>query len=195
MSYARHGKRLLDLVGGAALLLFMLPVMTLVALAVLAVLGRPLLHRDLRAGQGGRPFMLVKFRSMHLGSGPDSERLNRFGRVLRASGLDELPQLVHVLSGWMSLVGPRPLPVAYTARLDTAGRARLVAKPGLTGAVQVGGRNALPWEERFRRDAAYAVAPTLAGDLAILLRTVPALLGRGATSPGHATSPAPFTQG
>lgn len=195
MSYARGGKRVFDLVAGCVLLVALLPVMALVALAVLLMLGRPILHHDLRAGRGGVPFMLCKFRSMRTGPGADAERLDDFGRALRASGLDELPQLLHVLSGRMSLVGPRPLPAAYTERLAPAARSRLRVRPGITGPVQVGGRNALPWAERFHRDAHYAARPTLRGDMEILLRTPGALLGRGAHAPGHATSPTPFTQG
>jgi lipopolysaccharide/colanic/teichoic acid biosynthesis glycosyltransferase len=195
MSYARHGKRSLDLCLGTPLLLAALPVMAAVALAVLLVLGRPVLHRDPRAGRGGAPFTMIKFRSMRPGPGDDAARLTRFGRTLRALGLDELPQLFHVLSGRMSLVGPRPLPAAYTDRLAPGARARLAVPPGLTGPVQVGGRNRLPWPDRFARDAAYAANPTFLGDLAVLARTPRALLRAGASTPGHATSPAPFEAG
>lgn len=191
MNYARHGKRALDLGLGAALLLVALPVMAAVAAAVLVMLGRPVLYRDRRAGRGGAPFTMIKFRSMRPGQGEDAMRLTPFGRRLRASGLDELPQLFHVLTGRMSLVGPRPLPVAYVGRLDRAARARLAVRPGITGPVQVGGRNLLPWPERFARDATYAARPTLVGDLAVLARTPLALLRAGAHAPGHATSPAP----
>lgn len=193
MSYARGGKRALDLALGLPLLAVALPLMALVALAVLLTLGRPVLYRDTRAGRGGVPFVMLKFRSMHPGPGPDAARLGGFGRLLRASGLDELPQLFHVLSGRMSLVGPRPLPADYTGRLGPAARARLTVPPGITGPVQVSGRNLLPWAERFARDAAYAARPTLATDLAVLARTPLALLRAGACAPGHATSPTPFT--
>lgn len=195
LSYARHGKRALDLGLGAALLPVALPLMAAVAMAVLLMLGRPLLHRDLRAGRGGEAFTMVKFRSMRPGPGEDAARLTRFGRALRASGLDELPQLFHVLSGRMSLVGPRPLPAAYTATLGTVGGARLAVRPGITGPVQVGGRNRLPWPHRFACDAAYAARPTLARDLAVLARTPFALLRPGASAKGHATSPAPIRHG
>src|SRR5690606_22788610 len=124
--------RVLDLCLGMALLPVALPVMAMVGLAVLLALGRPVLHRDLRAGRDGAPFTLVKFRSMRPGPGEDAVRLTRFGRALRASGLDELPQLFHVLSGRMSLVGPRPLPASYTHRLPPEARARLAVPPGLT---------------------------------------------------------------
>lgn len=195
MSYARHGKRALDLGLGITLLAVALPVMAMVALAVLLALGWPVLHRDLRAGRGGAPFVMVKFRSMRPGPGEDIARLTRFGRALRASGLDELPQLFHVLSGRMSLVGPRPLPAAYTDHLGPGARARLAVPPGLTGPVQAGGRNRLPWPDRFARDAAYAANPSFLGDLAVLARTPRALLRAGASAPGHATSPAPFRAG
>jgi lipopolysaccharide/colanic/teichoic acid biosynthesis glycosyltransferase len=122
--YERGGKRLLDLVGAGLLLLILAPVMALVALGVRVALGRPVLFRQERAGRGGQPFTLLKFRSMSPGRGGDAERLGRFGRWLRASALDELPQLLNVLRGEMSLVGPRPLPTAYTPLFSPGQAAR-----------------------------------------------------------------------
>ena len=111
--YRRWGKRGFDLLGAAVLLLLAAPVLALAAGAVLLALGRPVLFRQLRAGHAGKPFRVLKLRSMRAGPGDDAARLGRFGRALRASALDELPQLWNVLRGEMSLVGPRPLPMEY----------------------------------------------------------------------------------
>jgi lipopolysaccharide/colanic/teichoic acid biosynthesis glycosyltransferase len=188
--YERGGKRVLDVAGAALLLVLLAPVFAAVALAVRVALGRPVLFRQPRMGRGGRVFPVVKFRSMAAGPGEDAARLSGFGRALRASGLDELPQLVAVLRGEMSLVGPRPLPPEYGPLFSRAQAARLRHRPGLAGLAQAAGRNAVPWEARLRLDAAYV--PTLPGDLALLARCARLVLaGRGATAPGHATSP-PF---
>ncbi|WBV43172.1 sugar transferase [Pseudoroseomonas cervicalis] len=190
-AYARWGKRGLDALGAALLLLALAPLLLAVALAVRLALGRPVLFRQTRAGRHGRPFTLIKFRSMREGPGEDAERLGRFGRALRASALDELPQLVNVLRGEMSLVGPRPLPLAYLPRYTPAQRSRLRARPGLAGPAQAAGRNAVPWEERLARDAAYVRRITLRGDFRAALGTIFILLkGHGVNAPGHATMPA-----
>ncbi len=191
-AYARGGKRLFDALGAAALLLALAPVILAVALAVRWALGRPVLFRQRRAGLGGVPFTLLKFRSMAEGPGEDATRLGAFGRRLRASGLDELPQLLNVLRGEMSLVGPRPLLPEYEARYGPAQRRRLRVRPGLCGLAQAEGRNAVPWARRLALDAHYAsVPPNLAGDVALMLRCLVLVLrGRGAAAPGHATMPA-----
>jgi lipopolysaccharide/colanic/teichoic acid biosynthesis glycosyltransferase len=191
--YDRFGKRALDMAGAGLALVMLAPLLLLVALAVAVVLGRPVLFRQERAGRGGVPFTLIKFRSMRDGPGEDAERLTRFGRALRASALDELPQLVNVLRGEMSLVGPRPLPMAYAARYSPRQRLRLAVRPGLAGVAQAAGRNGVPWEERLELDACYASAPaaTLAQDLRAICGTALILLKRkGVNAPGHATMPA-----
>ncbi|WP_198378196.1 sugar transferase [Neoroseomonas rubea] len=190
--YGRFGKRALDIAGAAALLVALAPLMVAVAISVRVALGRPVLFRQRRAGRGGKPFTLVKFRTMHEGPGEDAARLTRLGRLLRRCALDELPQLVHVLRGEMSLVGPRPLPMDYLPRYTPGEARRLLVRPGLAGAAQAAGRNAVPWPERLAIDAAYAdAAPRVMRDLGLLLRcAVIALSGRGATAPGHATMPA-----
>ena len=126
------------------------------------------------------------------GPGEDAARLSRFGRALRASGLDELPQLLNVLRGEMSLVGPRPLPPDYLALYTERQARRLRARPGLAGLAQAAGRNAVPWGRRLALDARYAAArPTFRGDALVLLRRLGVVLrGRGASAPGHATMPA-----
>jgi lipopolysaccharide/colanic/teichoic acid biosynthesis glycosyltransferase len=181
----------LDLVGAAALLLLAAPVLALAACGVLLALGRPVLFRQQRAGRDGKPFQVLKLRSMRAGAGDDAERLGRFGRALRASALDELPQLWNVLRGEMSLVGPRPLPMDYVALYSPRERARLAVRPGLCGLAQAAGRNAVPWALRLRLDAAYARRVSLKLDLRIMLACgLMVLRGRGVTAPGHASMPA-----
>ncbi len=186
--YDRGGKRLLDLVVAAPMLLLATPVMVAVALGVLLVLGRPVLFRQRRLGRDARPFTVMKFRSMAAGDDPDGARLGRYGRALRASALDELPQLFQVLRGEMSLVGPRPLLPEDFPNSTPRQRRRVLARPGMTGLAQIAGRNAVPWDERLEFDVRYVETVTLRGDLSILLRTPVLLLaGRGVTAPGVAT--------
>jgi lipopolysaccharide/colanic/teichoic acid biosynthesis glycosyltransferase len=193
--YEAWGKRALDIAVSALLLVLLAPAMLGVALAVRVRLGAPVVFVQLRAGRGGRAFHIRKFRSMRPGPGEDAARLDRFGRALRASGLDELPQLLNVLRGEMSLVGPRPLPLEYL-RHYTARQAQLLrAKPGIAGPGVAAGRNALPWAERLELAAAYSDRPpTLRRDLALVGGSLGVWLsGRGASAPRHATSP-PFVR-
>ena len=165
-----------------------LPLMLLTALAVLIVEGRPVLFTQERAGYKGCPFRLVKFRTMSPGDGPDASRLTRFGRFLRSTSLDELPEFLHVLSGKMSLVGPRPLPVAYLPRYSPEQMRRHDVRPGITGWAQVHGRNETTWEERFARDVWYVEHANFILDLKILLMTaVTVLFERGISKTGQAT--------
>jgi lipopolysaccharide/colanic/teichoic acid biosynthesis glycosyltransferase len=189
--YARWGKAWLDRGLAALVLVLAAPVFVLLALAVLLALGRPILFRQRRAGQHGAPFTLLKFRSMRAGEAPDAARLNSFGRWLRASGLDELPQMINILHGEMSLVGPRPLPCDYTPLFSETEARRLWVRPGLCGLAQAEGRNALPWSRRLVCDAQYAdQKPDFVTDVWIALACCALLLrGHGATMPGHATSP------
>ncbi|NKC32379.1 sugar transferase [Falsiroseomonas selenitidurans] len=189
--YERFGKRLLDLAAALLLLVLLAPLFLAVALAVWAWLGRPLLFVQPRAGRGGMPFTLLKFRSMAPGRAPDAARLGRFGRALRASGLDELPQLINVLRGEMSLVGPRPLPLAYLAHYSPRQALRLRVRPGLVGPGVAAGRNAVAWPQRLELGADYAARPPrLSLDLMLAWRSLWVLLrGQGVTAPGHATMP------
>ena len=188
--YEGWGKRALDVAGATLLLVLTAPVLLLAMLAVRVALGSPVLFTQPRAGRGGRVFVTVKLRSLRAGPGDDAARMTRFGAVLRASALDELPQLLNVLRGEMSLVGPRPLLPSYTPR-DTPRQAeRLRVRPGLAGLAQAAGRNAVPWKQRLELDAQYAARVTLYGDLLIGLRCAWLLLRRrGVTAPGHATMP------
>jgi lipopolysaccharide/colanic/teichoic acid biosynthesis glycosyltransferase len=169
------------------------PVVAVVALLMVVIEGRPLLFIHERAGLRGTPFGLMKFRTMRLAvfpGEPDANRITRLGRFLRRSSLDELPGLWNVVRGEMNLVGPRPLPVSYTAEYSPAQAKRLDVKPGLTGLVQVRGRNALTWDEKFALDTWYVEHRTPRLDLHILLETpLVVLRGRGISHGSHATMP------
>ncbi len=150
--YCRYGKRALDLALTIPALIVLSPVLLLIALSVRLTLGAPILFRQVRPGLHGKPFTLYKFRTMTDARDaqgnllPDAERLTRFGRFLRATSLDELPELFNVLRGEMSLVGPRPLLMQYLDRYTSEQARRHEAKPGITGWAQVNGRNALIWD-------------------------------------------------
>ena len=181
-------KRLFDLLIVIVFAPLWLPVAGAVAVAVWLKLGRPVLFTQERAGKGGRSFRLVKFRSMLAGDGPDEKRLTRFGRFLRASSLDELPELFNVLAGDMSLVGPRPLPVRYLPRYTPEQNRRHEVLPGITGWAQVNGRNSLDWEMKFRYDVDYVDSRSLWLDLKILALTVgQVLFPRNISHEGEAT--------
>jgi lipopolysaccharide/colanic/teichoic acid biosynthesis glycosyltransferase len=169
-------------------------VLAVVGALVRARLGRPVLFRQERAGLGGRPFELVKFRTMRdtrSSDGrllPDEERLTRLGSWLRSASLDELPELVHVVRGQMSLVGPRPLPTAYLERYSPEQNRRHEVRPGITGWSQVNGRNSTTWAERLAMDVWYVDHCSTVLDLRILGRTVGQVIGRrGISHEGHAT--------
>jgi lipopolysaccharide/colanic/teichoic acid biosynthesis glycosyltransferase len=202
MLYAATLKRLSDLLSATALLLVLLPLFAFVWLVVRCSLGSPVFFFDKRAGKDGRPFSLVKFRTMTNARGadgqllPDAERLTGLGRFLRRLSLDELPQLLSVIAGDMSMVGPRPLPLRYIERYSPRQARRLLVRPGLTGWAQIHGRNELRWPERLERDAEYVdmlgrwYGPFL--DIYIVICTIclvawQALTGRGIASPGSAT--------
>ncbi|MFB8828531.1 sugar transferase [Azotobacter sp. CWF10] len=189
-------KRLFDILVAASALLLLAPLLLALAWLVRRRIGAPVLFRQLRPGLHGRPFELLKFRSMrealdaHGAPLPDAERLTPFGRFLRATSLDELPELWSVLKGDMSLVGPRPLLMEYLP-LYTAEQARRHAvRPGITGWAQVNGRNALSWEEKFRLDVWYVEHRSFRLDLHILLLTLRRVLAReGINAEGEATMP------
>ena len=181
-------KRLVDIVGASIGLLVAAVPMAVIAVVVRLRLGSPVLFRQARPGLHGDIFTLVKFRTMRDGPEPDAERLTKLGRTLRATSLDELPELWNVLRGDLSLVGPRPLLVAYLDRYDATQARRHEVRPGLTGLAQVSGRNLVTWEDRFALDVAYVDTWTLRGDLAIMARTVKQVLARdGISAEGHAT--------
>ena len=165
-----------------------LPAAAIVTVLVWANLGRPLLFAQGRAGRMGKPFTLYKFRTMRTGDGSDAERLTRFGRFLRATSLDELPELWNVLKGEMSLVGPRPLPVRYLPRYTREQNRRHEVLPGITGWAQVHGRNALDWETKFRYDVDYVDTRSFGLDVKILFMTAwQVIVPRGISHAGEAT--------
>lgn len=183
-------KAVFDRAAAAVALAALAPVLLAVALAVRADLGGPVLFRQRRPGRFGEPFVLLKFRTMRAGEEADGLRLTRLGRWLRASSLDELPELWNVLCGAMSLVGPRPLLVRYLARYDDVQARRHAVRPGITGWAQVNGRNAVGWEERLAMDVWYVDHRSLALDARILWRTLATVVGRrGVTAPGSDSMP------
>jgi lipopolysaccharide/colanic/teichoic acid biosynthesis glycosyltransferase len=190
-----RSKRALDITVSSAAVVALIPLLGLVWLLVRCVLGRPALFVQERPGLGEKPFRLHKFRTMRpvdpLGPPrPDDERLPRLGRWLRATSLDELPQLFDVLAGTMSLVGPRPLLVEYVDRYTPAQARRHEVKPGITGWAQINGRNAQTWEARLAMDVWYVDHQSLWLDLRILYTTVGRVLKReGISAPGQATMP------
>lgn len=189
-----RSKRAFDLAVAVPLAVIVFPVALVIAAAVRLGLGAPVLFRQQRPGYRGEVFEMVKFRTMREAVDPngrplpDAERLTRLGRMLRASSLDELPELINVLRGDMSLVGPRPLLVEYL-RLYTPEQARRhQMPPGITGWAQVNGRNAIEWDGVFELDVWYVDHWSMRLDLRILVATVAAVLGRrGINEPGQAT--------
>lgn len=165
-------KRAFDLVLVIATLPLWGSLVLATAIAVRLAMGSPVFFRQRRAGLGGREFSIVKFRTMREGEGTDAERMTRFGRFLRATSLDELPELWNVVCGEMSLVGPRPLPVRYLPRYSPEQARRHETLPGITGWAQIHGRNALDWETKFRYDVEYVDKRSLALDIRILATTV-----------------------
>ncbi len=193
--YRRFGKRLLDVALASAALLLLLPFIGLLALLVRSRLGTPVLFRQRRPGLNGQIFTIYKFRTMtdaRDGQGqllPDAERLTPFGRFLRSSSLDELPELWNVLRGDMSLVGPRPLLIQYLPRYTPQQARRHEVRPGITGWAQVNGRNALSWEQKFALDVWYVDHVSFWLDAKIIALTVWKILNReGISQPGQATA-------
>ncbi|MBI3181710.1 MAG: sugar transferase [Myxococcales bacterium] len=189
-------KRTLDIAAASGGLALLGPALGATALAIRATMGRPVFFRQERPGRHGRPFVLLKFRTMADGRDadgrllPDEQRLTRIGRLIRSLSLDELPQLWNVLEGEMSLVGPRPLLMQYLSRYTPEQARRQEVLPGITGWAQVNGRNALSWEEKFRMDVWYVDNWSLWLDAKILGLTLLRVLDRrGISRPGHATMP------
>lgn len=188
-------KRIVDVIVSGLALLILSPVMAGVALAVWVRMGRPVLFRQVRPGLHGREFELLKFRTMSDRTGPDGsplpdeERLPPFGHWLRATSLDELPQLINVLRGEMSLVGPRPLLVEYLPLYSIDQAKRHNVRPGITGWAQTNGRNAISWDQKLELDAWYVDNLSLKLDLQIMILTLKKIIDRdGISAPGQATA-------
>jgi lipopolysaccharide/colanic/teichoic acid biosynthesis glycosyltransferase len=194
VTYRREGKAALDIVGALVGLAVLSPLYVAIGIAVRSRMGAPVLFRQARSGQHGKPFEIVKFRTM--GNDPgngdaplsDEQRTTELGRFLRVTSLDELPQLWNVVRGEMSLVGPRPLPIQYAAIYDSDQRRRHHVRPGVTGPVQVRGRNELTWDQRFAEDLRYVDNVSFRTDAALLIASVRAV----ATRRGAHTIGTPF---
>lgn len=183
-------KRTLDILGAACGLLLLAPLLLALAWIVRRKLGSPVFFCQNRPGYQGRPFRLIKFRTMRAGAGSDAERITPFGRFLRSTSLDELPELWNVLKGDMSLVGPRPLLTEYLPLYSARQRRRHDVRPGITGWAQVNGRNLLSWEEKFELDVWYVEHQSFWLDMRILFMTIGAVVKRdGIHAHGEATMP------
>jgi lipopolysaccharide/colanic/teichoic acid biosynthesis glycosyltransferase len=189
-------KRLIDITGALVGIVFLSPVMLVIAFLVARTMGRPVLFSQTRPGIEGKPFKMYKFRTMTDACDengnllPDAERLTAFGKWLRSTSLDELPELFNVLKGDMSLVGPRPLLMEYLPLYTPEQFRRHEVKPGITGWAQVNGRNALSWEEKFELDVWYVDNQSLWLDIRILLLTIKKVFIReGISANGEATMP------
>lgn len=194
MTYS-HAKRAFDVAASLCLLVGSAPVLLLAAAAIRLRLGRPVLWCQQRPGLGGRPFMLIKFRTMTSRRDtvgdllPDAQRMTALGSWLRSSSIDELPELLNVIRGDMSLVGPRPLLMRYVDRYSPEQARRHEVRPGITGLAQVSGRNAISWERKFELDVEYVERCGLALDAKILAQTVGRVLTRKDISqPGQVTA-------
>lgn len=176
--YQKYIKRLLDIIISLIALLVLSPVMLIVAILVRIKLGSPVIFKQERPGKNEKIFKLYKFRSMSDKKDengkllPDSERLTKFGKILRSTSLDEIPEFVNILKGEMSLIGPRPLAVCYLPYYNEKEKHRHDVRPGLTGLAQINGRNALNWDDRFAYDIEYVENITFINDMKILFKTV-----------------------
>lgn len=181
-------KRLIDVVVAGTAFVVLSPIIVVTAIVVRVKLGSPVLFRQVRPGLNGELFTMLKFRTMSDGDGPDHERLTAFGAKLRATSLDELPELINIVRGEMSLVGPRPLLVEYLPLYSVRQRRRHEVRPGLTGLSQASGRNGLGWDERLEMDVEYVETRSLRLDAKIIGMTVRQLADRsGVSADGEAT--------
>lgn len=190
--YKKYVKRLLDIVLSGLALILLSPILLVVAILVRIKLGSPVIFHQKRPGKDEKIFTLCKFRTMTDGKDengnllPDEVRLTKFGKLLRSTSLDELPELWNIFKGDMSIVGPRPLLVRYLPFYKEEERKRHSVRPGLTGYAQVNGRNALNWEDRFAYDLKYVEECSLALDIKILFQTVEKVFKRSGTLSGDA---------
>ena len=197
--YARRVKRPMDFLLALIALIVLSPLLLTVAVLVGIKLGRPVIFQQERPGLHEKIFTLYKFRTMTDARGesgellPDGERLTKFGKLLRSTSLDELPQLWNILKGDMSIVGPRPLLVEYLPLYNEQQKKRHNVRPGLTGHAQINGRNAISWEEKFDLDVEYVGKVSLQQDMAIVLRTMKSVLTRSGINSGTAATMEPFS--
>lgn len=176
--YEKYFKKSFDFSVSLIALILLFPLLLIIAILIRVKLGSPIIFKQERPGLNEKIFTLYKFRTMTDKKNiqglllPDSERLTKFGKFLRSTSVDELPGLVNIIKGDMSLVGPRPLLVEYLELYDTEQRKRHEVRPGLSGYAQVNGRNALNWEDKFRLDVAYVNNVTFRHDIGIILKTI-----------------------
>lgn len=176
--YEKYFKRVIDIILSALTFFLLLPIILTIAVCIKIVLGSPILHKTKRAGKNEKPFILYKFRSMLIIKDtegkllPDEMRLTKLGQILRSTSLDELPELINIVKGDMSIVGPRPLPLSYLPYYNDIEKLRHRVRPGLTGLAQINGRNKLSWEQKFTYDLEYINKITFIGDLKIILKTI-----------------------
>jgi len=176
--YKSKYKRFIDLIISSLILIGLAPFLFLISFLILIFMGRPIFYCQERLGQLGKPFKLIKFRTMInedniLGKElSEKERITNIGRILRKTSLDELPELFNVIKGDMSLVGPRPLLVRYLPYFNEKERRRFLAKPGITGLAQISGRNELPWDKRIGKDLEYIEKGSFFLDLHVILKTI-----------------------
>ena len=194
MIYARYIKRILDIILSLSAIIILSPILLILYILVRVKLGSPVLFKQERPGKDEKIFTLCKFRTMTDKRGadgellPDEERLTKFGKKLRSTSLDELPELFNILKGEMSIIGPRPLLVRYLPRYNEFQRHRHDVRPGLTGLAQINGRNAITWEQKFAYDVEYVNNLSFALDLHIFFGTIRAVLRReGISSDTNAT--------
>ena len=182
--YKKYIKRMLDLILSLLALIILMPIMIIIWLLVRIKLGKPAIFKQERPGKDEKIFTLYKFRTMTDERDedgkllPDSERLTKFGKILRSTSLDELPELINIIKGDMSIIGPRPLAVVYLPYYTEEERHRHDVRPGLTGLAQMNGRNAISWEDRFKYDLQYVDKITFMVDLKISLKTIRKVLRR-----------------
>ena len=182
--YRKYIKRILDIVLSLLALILLMPVMIVIYILVRIKLGKPAIFKQQRPGKDEKIFTIYKFRTMTDEKDengnllPDSERLTKFGKILRSTSLDELPELINIIKGDMSIVGPRPLLVEYLPYYTEKERHRHDVRPGLTGLAQISGRNKVLWEDRFELDLKYIENITLFNDLKILLMTIGKVIKR-----------------
>lgn len=192
-------KRLLDIIIAGTALIILSPLYAFVAYKVKKNLGSPVLFRQVRPGLHGKPFEMIKFRTMkdavdaNRNSLPDSERLTPFGKMLRATSLDEMPELWNVIKGDMSVVGPRPLLMEYLPLYNTEQAKRHNVRPGMTGHAQVNGRNAISWEEKFKLDTWYVENRSTWLDFKIMFKTVHKVIAKDDISEAGEATMSKFT--
>lgn len=199
MFYSKTVKRLIDIFFSLFAIILLSPVLLGICLLVRIKLGSPVIFKQERPGLNGKIFMIYKFRTMSNEKDvngellPDSKRLNKFGKTLRATSLDELPELFNILKGDMSFVGPRPLLVQYLPLYNAHQRRRHLVRPGLTGLAQINGRNAINWEEKFDLDIKYVDNISFIGDLKIILRTIKKVIRKEGINSETDITMEPFT--